>query len=204
MASKIMWVSNPMIAVEGRACLVIIADQLCSGAAAGVAARGPPGLGPPVPEPGRASGPGARSERGHGRAEWRTLKLTAVAAGLAFPHAAQAIQVRRRRPLNGKKRWSAQTSYAVTSLAATTPPPPRSPPGFAATGASKPSTPSAMAPTAKMPPDPHRPRPPGHGHLRNLGIGILKPGGYPSIAAACRHHARDATRTLVTLGLSPA
>jgi hypothetical protein len=32
------------------------------------------------------------------------MKVTAVAAGLAFPHAAQAIQiVRRRRPLNGKK-----------------------------------------------------------------------------------------------------
>jgi Transposase DDE domain len=42
-----------------------------------------------------------------------------VAAGLAFPHAAQAIQiVRRRRPLNGKK-WSTETVYAVTSLTAT-------------------------------------------------------------------------------------
>jgi hypothetical protein len=30
-------------------------------------------------------------ERGHGRAGRRTLKITAVAAGLAFPHAAQAI-----------------------------------------------------------------------------------------------------------------
>jgi hypothetical protein len=42
-----------------------------------------------------------------------------VAAGLAFTHAAQAIQImRRRRPLNGKK-WSAETVYAVTSLVAT-------------------------------------------------------------------------------------
>src|ERR1700729_2833701 len=38
-------------------------------------------------------------ERGHGRAERRTLKVTAVAAGLAFPHAAQAIQITRRRTL---------------------------------------------------------------------------------------------------------
>jgi predicted transposase YbfD/YdcC len=38
--------------------------------------------------------------RAHGRAERRALKITTVAAGLAFPHAAQAIQiVRRRRPL---------------------------------------------------------------------------------------------------------
>ena len=39
--------------------------------------------------------------------------------------------------------------------------------------------------------------------LRNLGIGILKIGAFASIVAACRHHTRDATRTLATLGLSP-
>ena len=43
-------------------------------------------------------------DRGHGRVEWRTLKVTAVAAGLGFPHAAQAIRIiRRRRPLNATK-----------------------------------------------------------------------------------------------------
>ncbi len=36
-------------------------------------------------------------EHGHGRAERRTLKIAPVAAGLAFPHAAQAIQITRRR-----------------------------------------------------------------------------------------------------------
>jgi hypothetical protein len=40
--------------------------------------------------------------------------------------------------------------------------------------------------------------------LRNLSIAILKMTGHASIAAACRHHARDATRTLATLGISPA
>jgi hypothetical protein len=40
--------------------------------------------------------------------------------------------------------------------------------------------------------------------LRNLAIGILKTAGHTSIAAACRHHARDAARTLETLGLRPA
>jgi hypothetical protein len=35
-------------------------------------------------------------ERGHGRDERRTLKFTAVAAGLAFPHAGQALQIVRR------------------------------------------------------------------------------------------------------------
>ena len=60
-------------------------------------------------------------ERGHGRAGRRTVKVTAVAAGLAFPHAAQAIQiVRRRRPLSGKntRKWSTETVYAITSLTA--------------------------------------------------------------------------------------
>ena len=57
-------------------------------------------------------------ERGHARAERRTVKVIAVAAGLAFPHAAQALRgVRRRRPLNSKKR-SAETIYAITSLTA--------------------------------------------------------------------------------------
>ena len=40
--------------------------------------------------------------------------------------------------------------------------------------------------------------------LRNLAIGTLKPAGHASIGAACRYHARDATRVLATLGLSPA
>src|SRR5262249_59357158 len=38
-----------------------------------------------------------RRERGHGRTERRSLKVTSVAKGLAFPHPAQAIQVVRRR-----------------------------------------------------------------------------------------------------------
>lgn len=58
-------------------------------------------------------------ERGHGRAEQRTLKITAVSAGLAFPHATQAIQVVRRRKLARKKKWSRETVYAITSLTAT-------------------------------------------------------------------------------------
>ena len=42
-----------------------------------------------------------------------------MAAGLTFPHAAQAIRiVRRRRPLTGKnsRKWSTETIYAITSL----------------------------------------------------------------------------------------
>jgi predicted transposase YbfD/YdcC len=54
--------------------------------------------------------------RGHGRQEQRTLKATAVAAGLAFPHAAQALCLTRQiRPLDGG-RWRTITVYAITSL----------------------------------------------------------------------------------------
>ena len=56
-------------------------------------------------------------ERGHGRTERRTLKVTSVAKGLAFPHAAQAIQITRRRTV--KEKWSRETCYAVTSLTIT-------------------------------------------------------------------------------------
>ncbi|HTT54920.1 MAG TPA: ISAs1 family transposase [Streptosporangiaceae bacterium] len=49
-------------------------------------------------------------ERGHGRAERRILKVTAVTAGLAFPYAAQAIHIVRRRRLSQKKKRSARPS----------------------------------------------------------------------------------------------
>jgi predicted transposase YbfD/YdcC len=144
-------------------------------------------------------------ERGHGRAEWRTLKVTAVAAGIAFPHAAQAIQIRRRRkPLSGTKKWSTQTSYAVTSLAAHQAAPAqlagwiRGHWGIEALHHIRDVTYGEDASQIRT----------GNGPqvmatLRNLATGILKPSGHPSIAAASRYHARDATRVLATLGISP-
>jgi hypothetical protein len=39
--------------------------------------------------------------------------------------------------------------------------------------------------------------------LRNVAIASLKMTRHTSIAAACRHHGWDATRSLGTLGLSP-
>ena len=54
--------------------------------------------------------------RGHGRQEHRTLKAAAVATGLGFPHAAQALCLTRQvRPLDGG-RWRTVTVYAITSL----------------------------------------------------------------------------------------
>ncbi len=40
--------------------------------------------------------------------------------------------------------------------------------------------------------------------LRNLTVGIMKMAGHRNIAAASRYHAREAARTLATVGLSPA
>ena len=131
-------------------------------------------------------------------------RSTAVAAGLAFPHAAQAIQIRRRRkPLSGTRKWSAQTSYAITSLAAT-----RRPAQLAGWMRGhwgiEARTTSAMSPSAKTPPrsapaTAPRSWPP----CATWPSESSSPAGHPSIAAACRYHARDATRVLATLGISP-
>ena len=55
-------------------------------------------------------------DKAHGRLEHRTLKVTAVAAGISFPHAATVAQiVRKRRPL-GSRRWQSETVYVITDL----------------------------------------------------------------------------------------
>ena len=55
-------------------------------------------------------------DKGHGRIESRTVKLTEVAAGIGFPHARLAIQItRRRKGLTGNKRHT-ETVYAITDL----------------------------------------------------------------------------------------
>ena len=55
----------------------------------------------------------------HGRREIRSIKVVTIAAGIAFPHAAQAIQVlRRTRPVHARTgrrgRWHSETVYAIT------------------------------------------------------------------------------------------
>lgn len=135
----------------------------------------------------------------------RRPQAAAVAAGLGFPHAAQAICLTRQvRPLDGG-RWRTVTVYAITGLDAHQVTPAQLAAWFRghwqievlhhlrdvsygedASQIRTGSGPQAMA------------------TLRNLAIRILKTAGHSSIAAACRHHARDATRTLETLGLDPA
>lgn len=55
-------------------------------------------------------------EHGHGRREIRRMKLCTVRPDLPFPHAAQAIQVKRRRTDHRTGKTTIVTVYAVTSL----------------------------------------------------------------------------------------
>jgi predicted transposase YbfD/YdcC len=139
--------------------------------------------------------------RGHGRAERRTLKVTAVAAGLAFPHAAQAIQiVRRRRPLQSKK-WSTETVYAVTSMTAIQ----ASPAELAAIARGHWLIEDRLHWVRDLTYDEDRSQvrtargPRVMASLRNLAIAILRLTGQTSIAAAVRHHARRPSRPLQTI-----
>ncbi|MFD5066195.1 ISAs1 family transposase, partial [Streptomyces sp. NPDC058394] len=56
-------------------------------------------------------------EQGHGRREIRRLKVCTVRPGLLFPHAVQAIEVKRRRSNRKTGKTTIKTIYAVTSLA---------------------------------------------------------------------------------------
>jgi predicted transposase YbfD/YdcC len=143
-------------------------------------------------------------DRGHGRAEWRTLKVTAVAAGLKFPHAAQAIQiVRRRRPLNPTKakKWSTETVYAVTSLRATQ----ASPADLADILRGHWIIEDRLHWVRDVTYDEDRSQvrtgngPRVMASLRNLAITILRLAGVINIAAALRHHNRRPDRPLQTI-----
>jgi predicted transposase YbfD/YdcC len=140
-------------------------------------------------------------ERGHGRDERRTLKVTAVAAGLAFPHAAQAIQIVRRRRISGRKKWSRETIYAITSLTATQ----ASPAGLAAIIRGHWMIEDRLHWVRDLDYDEDRSQvrtasgPRVMATLRNLAITILRLAGHASIAAALRHHARRPERPLRTI-----
>jgi predicted transposase YbfD/YdcC len=134
--------------------------------------------------------------RGHGRIEKRIIKVVTVTAGLAFPHAAQAIQVTRRSRRPGGSKWRTETSYAITSLPA---------------GQAGPAqladwirghwkienklhwvrdvTFGEDASTARAGTGPHV-----MATIRNLAISILRLAGHASIAAALRRTARSPAR----------
>jgi predicted transposase YbfD/YdcC len=146
------------------------------------------------------------AETGHGRREIRALKVVTIAAGIAFPHAAQAIQVvRRTRPVSArtgrKGRWRTETVYAITDLG-----PHQARPEELATwirghwqienglhwvrdvtfgeDASRVHTGSAPQVMAS---------------LRNLATSLHRLAGATNVAGALRHHGRNALRPLQLL-----
>ena len=140
-----------------------------------------------------------KREHGHGRTERRTLKVTSVAKGLAFPHAAQAIQIVRRRKMKGK--WSRETCYAVTSLTVIQ----ASHAQLAAIARGHWGIEDRLHWVRDMDFDEDRSQvrtatgPRIMASLRNLVITILRLSGAASIAAALRHHARQPSRPLQTI-----
>jgi predicted transposase YbfD/YdcC len=140
-----------------------------------------------------------KREHGHGRTERRTLKVTSVAAGLAFPHATQAIQIVRRRKLKGK--WSRETCYAVTSLTVTQ----ATCAQLAAIIRGHWGIEDRLHWVRDLDFDEDRSQvrtasgPRVMASLRNLAITILRLSGATSIAAALRYHARQPSRPLRTI-----
>jgi predicted transposase YbfD/YdcC len=144
-------------------------------------------------------------DQAHGRVELRTLKAVTV-HHFGFPHAAQVVQVtRKRRALHtNTRRWQTVTAYAITSLPFAQASPARLADlirghwaienglhyirdvTFAEDGSQvrTGAAPQVMA------------------CLRNLVIGVLSRAGPVNLAAALRHHSRDPRRPLATLGIN--
>src|SRR5215204_5343172 len=142
-------------------------------------------------------------DRGHGRVELRTLKAVTV-HNFGFPHAAQVIQVTRKVRDLRTRRWRTVTVYAVTSLSHQQAGPARLADllrghwaienglhwirdvtfGEDASQIRTGTGPQVMA------------------CLRNLVIGALSRAGPVTTAAALRHHSRDPSRPLATLGIT--
>ena len=145
------------------------------------------------------------STRGHGRYDIRRLQAVTCTGPLAldFPHAVQALRIRRRRLNLTTGRWSTVTVYAITNLSAAQ----ASPADLAdwlrghwtietlhhirdttyAEDASRlrnGNAPRAMA------------------TLRNTAISLLRLAGITTIAAALRHNSRNPYRPLQLLGLT--
>jgi predicted transposase YbfD/YdcC len=134
--------------------------------------------------------------RAHGRTERRIIKVVTVKAGLAFPHAAQAIQVTRRTRRNGSAKWKTETSYAITSLPASNARPDQI--AHWIRGHWKIENQLHWVRDVTYGEDLAQARTGTGPHvmaaLRNLAISILRLAGHASIATAIRHCARDPSR----------
>jgi predicted transposase YbfD/YdcC len=145
------------------------------------------------------------ADRGHGRREIRTLQVVSVADGIDFPHAAQAMRIQRqRRRLDQPRRFSTQTVYAITDLHAHQARPEHLADFIRGHWSIENKTHWVRDVTY----DEDRSQirtgtgPQVMATLRNAAIGALRTAGITNIAAATRHHARDANRPLALLGIT--
>lgn len=141
-------------------------------------------------------------EQAHGRREIRRLKVCTVQPGLLFPHAVQAIEVKRRRTDRTTGKTTVKTVYAVTSLA------PHQ------------ATPARLAELIRghwqvealhhvrdvtFAEDASRIRtgtaPRAMATLRNLAIGLIRQTGWTNIAAATDHYRSRTDHALQLLDL---
>jgi predicted transposase YbfD/YdcC len=143
--------------------------------------------------------------RGHGRREIRTLKILSIATGIDFPHATQAIQIRRRRRrLDEPKRFTTETVYAITDLQAHQAKPMQLADWIRGHWSIENKTHWVRDVTY----DEDRSQirtgtgPQVMAAIRNAAIGALRLSGATNIAAANRHHARNANRPLALLGIT--
>jgi predicted transposase YbfD/YdcC len=145
------------------------------------------------------------TDRGHGRREIRTLKVLTLSAGIDFPHAAQALRIRRRRRrLDQPKRFTTETVYAITDLRVHQ----AKPAQLATWIRGHWSIENKIHWVRDVTYDEDRCQirtgtgPEVMAALRNAAIGALHTAGIANIAAANRHHARDSTRPLALLGIT--
>lgn len=145
-----------------------------------------------------------RRDRGHGREERRTLKVLTVKAGLLFPHATQAMQIKRQVRDLKKGKWRTITVYAITSL----PTWQASPTDLATWIRGHWSIENRLHYVRDVTygEDHSQARtgnaPRNMAALRNLAIGTLRLTGATNLAQAIRRLSRDATRPLALLGLT--
>ncbi len=145
------------------------------------------------------------AENSHGRREIRSVKVVTIAAGIMFPHAAQAIRLTRKtRPLSGRGRWHTETVYAITDL----PPHQARPMELAAWIRGHWQIENGLHWVRDVTfGEDHSQVRTGHAPqvmatFRNLVISLNRLAGAINIAAALRHHARDATRPLALLKIT--
>ncbi|MBQ1076852.1 ISAs1 family transposase [Micromonospora sp. C31] len=145
------------------------------------------------------------TDRGHGRREIRTLKALTISTGIDFPHAAQALRIRRRRRrLDQPKRFTTETVYAITDLRVHH----AKPAQLAAWIRGHWNIENKIHWVRDVTYDEDRSQirtgtgPEVMAALRNAAIGALRTAGVTNIAAANRHHARDSTRPLALLGIT--